>query len=163
MRYAALLLLLLAAPVSGQVVDDRTIMFSTQDRNGLHMITISSRGSEAIVRLISPPASRGEPRAVPYPRERFDAAWNALMALDLAAYEQHDPKQDAGAADNFVILTLVGTGRRNYGVPKCSAPNNVRVFVDDLTLGLVPSGSPGLFRPCKNAAETGAGPGGGSR
>lgn len=133
---------------SSMAAESRILGFSTQDRNGLHIVTISREQQTAVVRTV-PGNVNEDPPIVSYPSTRFDEVWMQLEAIDLSTFESTERDQDIGAAMNYVIVAGGIESRRTYLVPKCGASPDVEALVASLTTGLLPDGSPGLFHACE--------------
>lgn len=130
-----------------QAAESRILGFSTQDQNGLHIITISREREAAVVRTV-PGGATEDPPIISYPSTRFDEVWTQLAAIDLSALESTERDRDIDAAVNYVLVVGGIAFRRTYLVPKCGAAPEVEALVASLTEGLLPDGSPGLFHAC---------------
>lgn len=127
--------------------DDRLIGFTTQDANGFHIITISSRNELAAVVLINPEGGK-EDRRLSYSNERFDSMWQKIQKMELTAFEIKGDNDSLGPAYNYIVSIRSGNLRRVYSFPKCTTPDSINSFIYNLVHGLLPEGSPGLFKPC---------------
>jgi len=136
------------------VKDDRVIAFSTQDVNGTHFIAIVSDRHTVSVRS-GLPGTPHDARYVPYSEERFSAAWKGLQSDGLSSFEIHGDVQNLHIESNFAIVIMTAGTTRLFLIPKCDGSREAIAIVEAMTHGLLPDGSPGLFRPC---AETPSAP-----
>lgn len=145
----AILVLTLATATQMRLDDgNRAIMFATQDVNGLHMVSTFSWESKtrAAVRTFSK-TSRGEPKDVDYPPQRFDDAWQKLKGREFERYRTAG-QGDAESAYNYVFVLTDSNTHLNFRIPKCGIDDETLRFVRGFTQELLPEGSPGLFEPC---------------
>jgi len=137
-----------AFAASSVAKDDRVIGFVTQDTNGTHFITIVAEQRIAAVRSGAPGAPH-EPRDESYPAARFNSVWQEFQSNSLAGFEVHEEVQHLHIESNFVVMISAGGTKHLFLIAKCSAPPEATKVIEELTRGLLPEGSPGLFRPCE--------------
>ena len=146
------------AAASSATKDDRIIGFVTQDTNGIHFVTIVAKLSAASVRS-GAPGTPHEPHDVPYPTARFDSVWQAIQNDGFARFETHG-EQHLHVESNFAVMISAAGIEHSFLIPKCSAPSDVTGVIEAMTQGLLPDGSPGLFKPCVEAPSDPAKPSG---
>lgn len=148
----SLLLLLFAGSVAAQDVDSRTLSLATQDRNGMFMLTVIAfpDRTKATIRNFFEPEQ--DPPIVDYPKERFEQLWRQADALDLERFAVVNGSGDIEPAFHYVVTVMQdhdGQRRaRGYRIPKCGIAPELDAFVQAMANGLLPPGSPGLFKPC---------------
>ena len=129
---------------------DRSLGITTQDKNGLFVVVVTSNKGEAKIGVTEFSDRRsGETEVSTYSGDRFEDLWLISQELGLKDFTAGTPS-DIGAGKNYVITIGWGgkAAREMYLVPKCSAPQSIVSFVERLTEGFLPAGSPGLMRPC---------------
>ncbi len=160
MRIARCLVLTLLFLAGGAWAQEslRMLSLTTQDRNGLHVLTVGAgaRWIEASV-MTSKPDTPMDRRRTEYPRERFDEVWAGIAAQDLSAYRAGPGTGDIGAWKHYVLTVMVDGRIRSaqpdvYLIPKCDPPEGFRPLMERLANGLLPEGSPGLLRACESEA-----------
>jgi hypothetical protein len=158
MRIARCLVLALLFVAGGAWAKDdlRMLSLTTQDRNGLHVLTIGAGTRWVEASVMSSKSDRPmDRRRSDYPRERFDEVWAGIAALDLSAYKAGPGAGDIGAWKHYVLTVMVDARDRSaqpdvYLVPKCDPPEGFQSLMERLANGLLPEGSPGLLRACES-------------
>jgi hypothetical protein len=136
------------------VQEGRQLAFTTQDSNGFHMITVMERDGKALAAVWRKSSEKQiDRREVVYPSAAFEKNWKVIVDGALDSYKAPTGTQDLGVAKNYVVVLRYDgeNGRaesQSYIIPKCEAPEAIVEIVKDITLDLLPDGSPGLSGPC---------------
>jgi hypothetical protein len=135
----------------------RYVMFTTQDRNGLHFLLVRANSRSVVVAATTySETGESERREWDYPRDVFDRIWNRIAAGELAAFEAEKEKVGLIGQDKHYVLQVAspepGQALSEVGdlylVPKCGAAESIHSMMSELAQGFLPEGSPGQFHLC---------------
>ena len=157
-RWLPLVLLLFVGGAAAQDVDSRMLALATQDRNGMFLLTVVAFPDRTKATLRNFLEREQDPPIVDFPRQRFEQLWQQASTLDLERFAvDKEAAGDIEPAFHYIVTILEerdGQRRtRGYKIPKCGITAELDAFVQTIANGLLPPGSPGLFKPCAPAAD----------